>query len=107
MDKRLIKYFCALPLLGMLSGCSDSSVTENSQNANNEIKFAVTTSKQSSSDGTTKSRATIVDNDAVRVSGSSFGLYAYSDPTGWTPGQKPGAAPNFMNDQEVTYENGS
>ena len=103
MNKRFIKYFWALPLLGMLSSCSDSSVNESSQNANNEIKFAVTTSKQSSSD----SRATIVDNDAVRVDGSSFGLYAYSDPTGWVQGQKPGAAPNFMNDQEVKYENGS
>ena len=113
MNKRIIKYFWALPLLGMLSGCSDSSVTENSQNASNVINFSVTTSKQSSSDGTTKSRATIVDNDAVRVPNSSFGLYAYSYPATtaatwaqWKATQQFGT-PNFMNNQEVKYENGS
>ena len=108
MNKRFIKYFWALLLLGMLSGCSDSSVTENSQNASNVINFSVTTSKQSSSDGTTKSRATIVDNDAVRVTGSSFGLYAYSHSDKWAQWKTTQfGTPNLMNDQEVKYENGS
>ena len=106
MNKRFIKYFWALPLLGMLSSCSDSSVTENSQNASNAINFSVTTSKQSSSDGTV-SRATIVDNSVVNAPNSSFGLYASSDPNGWTPGTAPTATPNFMNDQKVDYDNGS
>ena len=104
MNKRLVKYFWALPLLGMLSGCSDSEVSEGSQNANNAINFTVTTSKQSSSDGTTKSRATIVDNDAVRVDGSSFGLYAYSHSADWVKGTAPSTTPNFMNNQEVIFK---
>ena len=103
MNKRFIKYFWALPLLGMLSGCSDSEVSEGSQNANNAINFAVTTSKQSSSD----SRATIVDNDAVRVDGSSFGLYAYSHSADWVKGTAPSTTPNFMNNQEVKYDGSS
>ena len=103
MDKRFIKYLWALPLLGVLSSCSESSLDEGSQNANNEIKFAVSTSKQSNSG--TKSRAAIVDNDAVRVAGSTFGLFAYSHAGNW--GNTPSTEPNFMNDQEVKYDNGS
>ena len=104
MNKRIIKYFWALPLLGMLSSCSDSSVTENSQNASNAINFSVTTSKQSSSDGTV-SRATIVDNSVVNAENSSFGLYAYTGD--WTQGTAPSTTPDFMNNQEVNYKNGS
>ena len=104
MNKRIIKYFWALPLLGMLSGCSDSSVNEGSQNSNYAVNFSVAASKQSNSDGT-KSRATIVDNDVVNAANSSFGLYAYSHTGDWST--VPNNTPDFMNDQKVEYSGGS
>ena len=105
MNKRFIKYFWALPLLGMLSGCSDSSVNEGSQNSNYAVNFSVAASKQSNSDGT-KSRATIVDNDVVNAAGSAFGLYAYSHTGNWN-GVAQNATPDFMNNQKVEYSGGS
>ena len=98
MNKRLVKYFWALPLLGMLSGCSDSAVTENSQNTSNAIQFDVTASKQTS-------RATAVDNDVVKDENKPFGLFAYNN-SGWPAAgtTTPTGQPNFMYDQEVKYD---
>ena len=104
MNKGLIKYLWALPLLGMLSGCSESAVDEGSQNSKYAVRLDVSTSKLSSADGT-KSRATIVDN--TNVINKPFGLYAYSHAGKWTPGQAPSTDPNFMNDQKVSHETGS
>ena len=101
MNKRLLKYFWALPLLGMLSSCSESAVSEGSQNSRNAVQFAVTASKQ------TDTRATIVDNYLVKK--KPFGLFAYYG-TDWATlvgsGSGPNTAPNFFNNQEVSH-NGS
>ena len=98
MNKRFIKYFWALPLLGMLSSCSESAVSEGSQNSRNAVQFAVTASKQ------TDSRATIVDNYLVKK--QPFGLFAYYG-TDWSTlvgsGSGPNTAPNFFNDQTVSH----
>ena len=97
MNKRIIKYFWALPLLGVLSSCSESSLDEGSQNANNAVQFKVSASKQS--------RAFIVDND--EVNNHDFGLFAYSHSGNWTLGTPQSIAPNFMNDQLVSHATGS
>ena len=105
MDKRLIKYLWALPLLGVLSSCSESSLDEGSQNANYAVQFNVSTSKQSNS-GSTKSRAFIVDND--EVNNKDFGLFAYSHSGTWADFLAGGiGTPNFMNDQLVSHNTGS
>ena len=98
MNKRLLNYFWALPLLGMLSSCSESAVSEGSQNSRNAVQFSVTASKQ------TDTRATIVDNYLVKK--KPFGLYAYYGGTKWTTNTPPTTAPNFFNNQEVSH-NGS
>ena len=100
MNKRLVKYFWALPLLGVLSSCSESSLDEGSQNANNAVQFNVSTSKQS--------RAFIVDND--EVNNHDFGLFAYSHSGTWADfraGTSGIGTPNFMNDQLVSHATGS
>ena len=94
MNKRLLKYFWALPLLGMLSSCSESAVSEGSQNSRNAVQFAVTASKQ------TDTRAIIVDNYLVKK--KPFGLFAYHG-SGWTQNTPPATAPNFFNNQEVSH----
>ena len=95
MNKRLLKYFWALPLLGMLSSCSESAVSEGSQNSRNAVQFAVTASKQ------TDTRATIVDNYLVKK--KPFGLFAYYGGAKWTQNTPPATAPNFFNNQEVSH----
>ena len=81
MNKRLLKYFWALPLLGMLSSCSESAVSEGSQNSRNAVQFTVTASKQ------TDTRATIVDNYLVKK--KPFGLFAYYGGAKWTQNTPP------------------
>ena len=100
MNKRLLKYFWALPLLGMLSSCSESAVSEGSQNSKNGVYFAVTASKQ------TTTKAAAVDKDLVK--NEDFGLFAYHG-TDWATllnnGTGPTIVPNFMNNQVVKYSN--
>ena len=101
MNKRLLKYFWALPLLGMMSSCSESAVSEGSQNSKNGVYFAVTASKQ------TTTKAAAVDKDLVKT--KNFGLFAYHG-TDWatllnSSGTGPTIVPNFMNNQVVTYSN--
>ena len=100
MNKRLLKYFWALPLLGMLSSCSESAVSEGSQNSKNGVYFAVTASKQ------TTTKAAAVDKDLVKT--KDFGLFAYHG-TDWATllnnGTGPTIVPNFMNNQLVKYSN--
>ena len=100
MNKRLLKYFWALPLLGMLSSCSESAVSEGSQNSKNGVYFAVTASKQ------TTTKAAAVDKDLVKT--KDFGLFAYHG-TDWATllknGTGPTIVPNFMNNQVVEYSN--
>ena len=84
--------------MGVLSGCSDSSLTENSQNAANSIRFSVSAGKQT--------RAAVTDNNTV--TGEHFGLYAYSTDNEWVAGTtNPTDEPDVMNDQMVEYDNQS
>ena len=96
MNKGLIKYLWALPLLGMLSGCSESALDEGSQNSKNEIHFDVTASKLT--------KATAVDKTVMQDKTKPFGLFAYSN-GGWTQGTTaPSGQPNFMYNKEVKYD---
>ena len=96
MNKRFLQFLWAIPLMGVLSGCSDSSLTENSQNAANSIRFSVSAGKQT--------KAVVTDND--NITGEHFGLYAYTTDNAWAAGTTdPNADPDVMNDEDIHYEN--
>ncbi|WP_455669371.1 fimbrillin family protein [Phocaeicola sp.] len=75
-----------------LAGCSQNEITEVSPDAHPAVGFSVYTG--------TQARGAETDNDAIQGSGKGFGILAY-----YTGGSDMGigSTPNFMWNQQVTY----
>ena len=95
---KLSKLLLAIPLLGVLSGCSESAMSEQGQNPNYSIRFSVTAGKQT--------KASVVDNTTVKD--TPFGLFAYSNAAKWADFKAgndwAAARPNVMYNQLVHYD---
>lgn len=77
-----------------LAGCSQNEITEVSPDAHPAVGFSVYTG--------TQARGAETDNNAIQGSGKGFGILAYY--TGQNS-MGTGYAPNFMWNQQVTYNN--
>ena len=95
---KLSRLLWAIPLLGVLSGCSESAMSESGQNSDNYIRFAITAGKQT--------KASVVDNTTVKD--TPFGLFAYSNAAKWADFRAgndwAAARPNVMYNQLVSYD---
>lgn len=82
-----------------LAGCSQNEITEVSPDVHPAVGFSVYTG--------TQARGAETDNDAIQGSGKGFGILAYYTGTSNMADVTNSITPNFMWNQQVTYDSGN